>query len=371
MANKILIIDAKLPEPNRDSGSLRMHNLIEVLTNHLCRDVTMAVPTVAMQSQPKNGVPTAFTLSEHANLDDLHNYLRQHAAQFDVIIVSRVTMAACLNIVRRHAPRSVLIFDTVDLHYLREYRGARLSGNRLQVQHALQTKSRELAAIRVADCTFVVSSVEKRVVENDCPGADVQVVSNIHHVSDTPSEPGDRTNALFVGSFFHGPNVDAAEYIVSDLAPRLQRTQPCLQIVIIGENPPKMLKASAPENVAVLGHVEDITPFLRHSRLSIAPLRFGAGVKGKVLQSMAEGLPVVATTIANEGIAATHNREIMIADTADETAAAIAAVTADDDLWQRLSDGGRALVRDRFSFAAATRTLDRILNSCIAGDTVS
>jgi glycosyltransferase involved in cell wall biosynthesis len=220
-----------------------------------------------------------------------------------------------------------------------------------------------LAATRAAHCTLVVSSIEQEMLERDCPGANIQLLSNIHSVRDCPIPFAARSGILFMGSFPHHPNQDAMAYYLDEIAPRLHESLPDLELWIAGRNPPDWLKSRATGKNHVLGYVPDIDSLLCRARVAIAPLRYGAGVKGKVLESMSVGLPVVGTSIAAEGLGAVNEREMLIADSPEEFANAVIRLHQDPYLWEQLSENGQRLVSESFSFAAARRNLDRILAS--------
>ena len=113
--------------------------------------------------------------------------------------------------------------------------------------------------------------------------------------------------------------------------------------------------------VQIHGRVADLDPWMAGCRIALAPLRYGAGVKGKVNMAMSHGLPVVATTLAAEGMQLVDGRDVLLADDADTFAAAVLRLHEDEALWLRLSDGGLANVREHFSFDAAREALRRVL----------
>jgi glycosyltransferase involved in cell wall biosynthesis len=130
---------------------------------------------------------------------------------------------------------------------------------------------------------------------------------------------------------------------------------------IVGSKATQDVLDLAADDVIVHGFVEDIAPFMDECRLSIAPLRVGAGVKGKVNMAMSYGLPVVATSVAVEGMHVRAGEDVLVADTPAELAAAILRVYADETLWNMLSANGLDNVRAHFSFEAAREALQAIL----------
>ena len=148
---------------------------------------------------------------------------------------------------------------------------------------------------------------------------------------------------MFVGGFQHPPNVDAVEYFLDEILPLIVCRLPDIQVHIVGSNMPATLRARAIRNVHVHGFVRDLDQLYSRVRLTIAPLRYGAGVKGKVNQSMAHGVPVVATTPATEGMHLVHETDVLVADTASDFADSVVRLHENEELWRRIASGGLEL----------------------------
>jgi glycosyltransferase involved in cell wall biosynthesis len=213
----------------------------------------------------------------------------------------------------------------------------------------------------MADTTLAVSEAEKALLAEEVPGADVRVLSNIHQVTPTATPFEYRQDILFIGGFNHPPNTDAVIYFCRDMFPRIAEALPGVRFYVIGSDPPPEVSSLASKGVRILGYVRDVGPYWRECRLSVAPLRFGAGVKGKINESLAHGVPVVATSIAAEGMFLENGRSALIADGPDAFAEAVVRLYDDKSLWYRLSQGGIAVIEDRFSFAAARAAVTDLL----------
>src|SRR5690606_30320028 len=224
-------------------------------------------------------------------------WLAEHGARFDVVMVCRHYVASeFLPLLRRHAPQARLVFDTIDLHYLREARTADVTGDSTLANAAARTRRQELAVIAAADTTLVVSAVEREVLAADAPGARVEVLSNLHSVAGPGLPFEQRRDLVFVGGFRHPPNVDAVRWFVSEVLPRVHERLPDVRFHCIGADMPAEIEAlGALPGVEMHGYVPDITPYLEGCRLALAPLRYGAGGKGKVNLSLAHGQPAGAT----------------------------------------------------------------------------
>jgi glycosyltransferase involved in cell wall biosynthesis len=290
-------------------------------------------------------------------------FYRARGREFDLVMVSRHYVAAHhLGLVRAYAPQARLAFDTVDLHYLRERRAAELDPRAELKRQADATCAQELKLIRECDVTLVVSRVERELLAHDAPGARVEILSNVHAIRGCRAGYDARHDLLFVGGFQHPPNIDAMLWFCGEVLPLVRKDLPDVKLHIVGSKVTPAIQALASDAVVVHGFVEDIEPLLDGCRISVAPLRYGAGVKGKVNSAMSHGLPVVATPMAVEGIDARDGEEVLVGGDAAAFAAQVVRLYRDPELWARLSRNGLDNVRRQFSFDTARETLQRLLS---------
>jgi hypothetical protein len=207
----------------------------------------------------------------------------------------------------------------------------------------------------------VVSPLERAVLASERPFLNVEIVSNVHTLRGRRAGFDARQDILFVGGFQHPPNVDGIRWFVSEVWPLVRRELPEARLHIAGSNTPVEVTSLASDSVIVHGWVPDLDPLLDRARVSVAPLRVGAGVKGKINQAMSYGLPVVATSIAVEGMNLEQERQVLIADAPDAFARALTRLYLDGELWARLSDGGLENVRTCFSDTVAEAALRRVI----------
>lgn len=361
---RVLVVDAMTPQPDRDSGSLRLVNLIRLL-----RERGDAVTFFAANGRPGGAYADALEALGvqvwcQPWLASVPDWFRAHGAGLDAVIACRHYVAeSLLPLARRYAPRARFVFDTVDLHYLREDRGAALSGDPAQARAAAATRRRELDLVARADLTWVVSEVERDLLARDAPQARVEVLSNVHRLAEGGRPFAERGDLVFVGGFRHPPNVDAALWLGGEIFPRIRRRLPEVRLHLIGAEPSAEVAALAQvPGLLVHGFVPDIAPYMDGCRLALAPLRYGAGVKGKINLSMAHGQPVVATGCAVEGMHLQDGRDVRVADSAEAFADATVALYTDAAAWSRLSEAGRTNVARHFSFDAARAALARSLD---------
>jgi glycosyltransferase involved in cell wall biosynthesis len=291
------------------------------------------------------------------------SWMRDHGTTLDAIMLCRLPVAdQYLALARRLAPRARIVFDTVDLHYIREERAATLTLNSSLARQAARSRRRELAIVQRADVTLVVSREEREILANEVPRSRVELVSNIHDVAGRSAPFESRSGLLFVGGFGHPPNEDAVRWFSTHVLPKVRERDPSIIFHVVGDIDDTTRRAIERQGMAVHGRVEDLKPMLAGTRISVAPLRFGAGVKGKVNQAMSHGLPVVLTTLAAEGMYLEDGVDALIQDEAGAMATAIDRAYHDEALWLRLSDAALDSVRRHFSVDRAREALRRALD---------
>jgi len=360
---RMLVVDWFMVTPDQDSGSLRMFTMLEELAA-IGVKVVFAIRRDEEKRRPYRrllqqiGVEVLYA----PQAPDAESYLQQHGRGFDFVLLSRLAVAEQLcESVRAHAPQAKLIFDTVDLHFLRERRMAELEGNAAQIAAVETRKQTEVGLMRASDVTLVVSQYEQALLKREFPDIRIEVLSNIHDVYGSAADFSRREGALFIGGFDHLPNIDAVIYYVEEILPKVRKELGSFKTWIIGSNPTPEVLALASEEVIVEGFVQDLAPHFARARMSVAPLRYGAGVKGKVNMSMAYGLPVVVSPIAAEGMALTHGFDALIGDGPEAFARCMVQLHRDEALWNTLSGNGLLNVETHFSRDAARRQLQKIL----------
>ena len=364
--SNILIVEACMITPDQDSGSVRMVNLMRILLDE-GHHVTFVADNLDGDA-PYTAALTAMGVEVLWGrfAGSVRNVLRQRGASLDTIVFCRYYIATqYVNSVRALAPRARIVFDTVDLHFLREEREAALMGDAAMHRSAASTRSKEIAVIEKSDITLVVSTVEKALLAKQVPHARVEIISNITPPMidwvDAPGgpstanvEPFDRREGiLFIGGFRHPPNVDAMKWYVVEVLPLLRNLLPGITTTVVGSHMPEGVTTLAQDGLLIRGFVANTQPMLRSARVSIAPLRYGSGVKGKISEAMNHGIPVVATSTAVEAMQLVDGQDVLVADSAAEFAAAIVRLYGDAALWAQLSTAGRINVQKHFSPQAA------------------
>lgn len=358
----VLIVEPHVPTPDRDSGSRRMAAIVEQLVDLGCAVYYACGERIGLE--PYRSALEAAGVTVLVSWEDQVRFLEEAGSHLQMVMLCRPPIAwGYLDLVYRHAPQATLVYDTVDLHGLRMARQAVLEGDHHLTEQARLMWIKERAAMEAADVTLVVSETEQLQLRELAPELDVRVVSNIHAPVVTAPGLEGRSDVTFIGGYLHPPNVDAALWAVNEIMPRVRQQLPGVRLRLVGSFMPDEFGALDGPDVDVRGWVADLGPCYRETRVVIAPLRFGAGVKGKVGEAIEHGVPVVGTSVAFEAMGMRAGEEMLLADDADGLAAATVRLLTDDDLWMRMSTSAQHLLHERFSPATARGVLEQILNA--------
>lgn len=359
---RVLVVDTWIPTPDRDSGSHRMFHLM--CAAHRAGFAVTFVPHAFrkgdgpyFEALRREGIE----VPDRRRVVSPRHELRRRGTRYDLVILSRADIASrYFNAARRRAPRACIVYDTVDLHFVRERREAEVRNDVKGIAESERRRRQELGLAARADYVFAVSNSERDVLVQCCPSARVLVVSNIHQTHETTTPFPRRTDLVFLGGFLHTPNVDAVRYFAAEVWPRVQSSLPDARFVVIGSDPPESIRELAGGRIVVTGYVPDLTPLLEKARVSVAPLRYGAGVKGKINTAMSHGVPVVTTSLGAEGMQLSDGEDVLLADEPTAMADAIVRLWNDEALWKKLVKGGYASIERCFSHGAAEQVMREI-----------
>jgi glycosyltransferase involved in cell wall biosynthesis len=288
---------------------------------------------------------------------------------FDLAIISRPTVAdRTLGMIRRLSPRTRIIFDTVDIVFRRLDREYELTGDRQLEAQSMKYRKLESQLARSCDQVWVVTPADQAALQSLAPTARFEIIPTIHPLNDRGRPFAERNGLVFIGNFLHRPNGDAVRYFVDEILPALRRLLPGVSLSVIGGNVPPEVSKLESADVRILGFVENVEPLFHSARVFVAPLRFGAGMKGKIGQALSFGLPVVTTSIGAEGMGFTDGDQVMIADSPSKFAEAVTQVYSDCDTWQRLADSGYLHIEKNFSPSAVEERLFAAIRNAIEND---
>jgi glycosyltransferase involved in cell wall biosynthesis len=268
----------------------------------------------------------------------------------DVVHVRQLPMAAYASDLGP-TPRLLELIDAETLASARDRAGTLRARIRGRVARAIERR-----AVRPFPIVTVVADPDAAALRHLVPGTRVEVIPN--GVDAGRFQPRTelmpiRGSVVFVGAMSFPPNVAAVSWFVAEVLPHLRAVRPDVTVTIVGRDPdPTVVALAADPTVTVTGSVDDVRPFLARAAVVVAPMVSGSGIKNKILEAMAMQRPVVATSLAAEGVAATPGRDLLVADGAPAFAAAVESLLADPGLAASIAAAGRALVETRYTWEA-------------------
>ena len=347
----ILIIDHYAPTFDKDSGSVRMLNMLQILQK---MDYKVSFWPDDLTYDPRY-TKTLQNLGIEIYYGELsfEDFIREHGNNLDAVLMSRpATAKKYLQLVKKYS-NAQTIFDTVDLHFVREQRRMEL-----EVQ---DWKNLEFFLAEEADSTLVVSPTEKEILAAENFADNVSVVSNIHSLEPCINSFEDRHGLMFIGGFAHPPNEEGIVWFIEYILPLIRKKIPDIHLTIVGSDATERLRAMESPTITVTGYVEDVSCYFSESRVFVSPLLHGAGVKGKIGQSFSYGLPVVTTSIGAEGMHLTDRHNALISDSETAFASKVIDLYTDKFLWQQISTNCRQVIREQFSVDTIRAALEKVL----------
>ncbi len=213
------------------------------------------------------------------------------------------------------------------------------------------------------DTVLAVSEADRTALRRAMgDAADIRVVPIAIDLDEVPlvARRPEARRILHVGTMHWPPNADAVRWFADAVLPIIRAARPDTAFDVVGARPPRAVRRLGQDGVNVTGYVADPTPYLEQAGVMVVPLRAAGGIRVKILHALAQGIPVVSTTIGCEGLAVEHEREVLIADAPEDFARAVLRVLAEPDLVERLCRNGRALIESTYDLRIACRPLDAL-----------
>ncbi len=413
--HRVLFLEDIVPEPDREAGSIRLYAMLQILTE-LGMSVTfepLAVPgrtpryLLSLFADGINAVApgtlrdmalSAITLRTFSESSSYYSSI--NLCPYDLIIIGRRDVFTHhIGDVKVLCPTTPIIFDTVDVHFIRELRSFNVTYNTavehksrrdknyvMKKKEALarieEDKAMEVGYVQLSNVTLVVSTEEQRILKEMLGNTtDVRVISNIYTVgTDSENRVGNtsqsinrRSGAVFVGNMCHSPNVDAVDFIVRHILGN-SRNLSMAQLPVdfkmhfvwsrSHKCPHEILRKAERHPLVVIHRDisdEELFELHRQVRVVLAPLRFGAGVKGKVNYALLHGVPVIGTKVATEGMNLVHELNCLLAETGDEFVKAINRITTDDILFDKIAMEGKNIMRTLFGRDVAQMKIKQVI----------
>jgi glycosyltransferase involved in cell wall biosynthesis len=348
-----LIIDNCWPQPDRDSGSVDTINMVDSLLEIGFRvifaaDLEFGATASSLEALLRRRVHCL----QPPQAPSIMDFLEQEGVRIDLCILSRIFGGGrFFEAVQRSRGMPRIVFNPVDLHFLRQEREARLRGDAEGVTLAETTRKREEQLVRETDATIVVSAAERSLLADSVPDAYVVQLPLAREIRPPKTPFEARSGIGFIAGFSHLPNVDALQFFLAQIWPLVIDNLTDCEFAIVGPDLPGGMLENVPGTVRYLGHLPEIWDWLESLRLTAAPLRYGAGAKGKVASSLAAGLPCVTTSVGAEGMELQHGVNVLIADSPRDFAAQIVRAYTDPILWSLISAGAQQHAEKKLSIA--------------------
>lgn len=378
---KLLMVTIELPYPANSGGRIKSWNMLKALTEHY--EVSVASPIkygTELIDQFKSSIPIAHLYSAtvvrersaknllrsyaqriplnvyRSRSEELRAKVSEIADQFDIILLDHYEAFQYLP----NDYRGKVILHTHNATYLMWERYA-ITGESLAMRwaariEALRVRHYERRACDRANIVFAAPND----IDNLCNlGCDRKKFRETYHLGDDSQLAlkelcfdSTKEQLFYVGTLSWEANVDGLLWFFDEVWPQLKLKRPLLEFLIAGGNPdPRLVEAASKlEGIQFLGYVDDLEPYFTSSRLFIAPLRFGAGIKVKVLNTMCRGLPIVTTSVGAEGLAVKHLQHIAIANNPEETSSNIDRLLDDSSLWELIRDESRNIVKAKYTW---------------------
>ena len=347
------------PEPNSSAAGSRMLQLIQLLQlqNYLVHFATTATETEHMVDLKKLGVVTRQITLNHTSFDDYVRDLNPSVVVFDRFMVEEQFGWR----VSEHCPNAIKILDTEDLHSLRKTRQEAFKKNEGFSEALLQTSEiakREIASIYRCDLSLIISTYEMKLLQNVFK-IDASLLSylpfKLDKISDSEFDnlPSfeERKHFMCIGNFRHEPNWNMVQYLKQSIWPLIRKQLPKAELHVYGSYPSEKVTQlhNIKEGFLVKGWVDDVHEMMQNSRICLAPIRFGAGIKGKFTDAMQNGLPSVTTSVGAEGMTHSLSWSGVIEDSTEVLAEKAVELYQDISKWQIAQSNGKELINRIYS----------------------
>ena len=358
MPNHLLIIGYVWPEPKSSAAGTRMLQLIDCFQSQEYQ-ITFASPcaksdrAIDLKGIGVNPVPIALNDSSFDNfITDLHP---------NIVLFDRFMMEEQFGWrVVEHCPHAVRILDMEDLHSLRKGRQQALEDNKPFDENYLfnDTAKREIASIYRCDLSLIISEAEMELLKHRFK-VDEELLSYLPFMlNEVSSRTGsnfpkfeERQDFITIGNFLHEPNYNAVLYLKETIWPLIRKQLPKVKMHVYGAYASQKVNQlhNEKENFFIKGFTEDVNDVMQKARVCLAPIRFGAGLKGKLIDAMQNGTPCVTTPIGSEGLFGSFEANGFVEDNPKDFADKAVQLFEEESAWKEKQKIGFQIINERFS----------------------
>ena len=305
-------------------------------------------------------------MSVNDESQNFNEFIKRNGKYLDLAVISRPNIAEYyLPLVKKFSMTKIFYLPQ-DLHFLRESRWSKISGDENMNRKSEITKKLEISLMRQCEATLFFSGEEVQIVNALDRKIKTVVIPWIQPIPNGQQQIAfnDREGLLFLGGFSHEPNIDGVFWFYKEILPVIKKTIPKIKIIILGSNMPSEILNLDSDNFKVIGFVEEekLPDYFNSAKVFLAPLRYGAGFKGKIARAMAFGLPVVTTSIGAEGIGLINRENGMITDDSEEFAKKVIELHKNRDIWDKISKNSLDYVSKNFSAENARNKIASLQN---------
>ncbi|OED42473.1 hypothetical protein AB833_06795 [Chromatiales bacterium (ex Bugula neritina AB1)] len=360
---RVLVLDAETPRRNSDAGSYAAFQEMKLMMELGCKLTFIPSNLAHMGKHTEHLQKLGVECIYYPFYQSIDQFLKLRGEEFDAVYITRYQIAANnLDSIAKYT-KAKTIFNNADLHFLRELREQLQSGDK-DFSGPLATKAEELEVINEVDVAICYTEAERAVITSHvlkeenimrCPWV-VKTNGRVQAFSQ-------RKDIAFLGGYRHQPNVEAVEYFCKNVMPVLSKRMPDVVFRVYGSSQPVEFKQFESSNVVMEGFVEDLADVYDNVRLFVSPLLSGAGLKGKIIDCMAAGLPSVISPITAEGTGLVHSQSTYIADSVDEWCSYIEELYTDEALWNKMSANSVSIAESLYSPAEGYKRMKKILEA--------
>ncbi|MGD0281181.1 MAG: glycosyltransferase [Dissulfurispiraceae bacterium] len=360
---RILVIDHYVPTYDKDAGSFFMYSLLRAFVSFGYRVVFW--PENLFRMEPYTSELQQMGIEVIYGANNFSDYMKKHGKHFDCAFITRTHIAIhFVDIVRKYI--SKVIYHSPDFEYLREKRRFKLEGG--PEDELLKIKEREFYLFNQSDAITTVSPEDAELIHKEMPDKEIRVIHHpINKITHMVNPFEERRDLLFVGSS-HPPNTDAVLFYTNDIMPLLLEKLPGVKLYVVGGNPDKKLRELDPEHIILTGFVTELLPYFEQCKIYLAPLRYGAGVKGKIIDAMSYGLPIVTTPIGAEGLGVSDGEHMLIANSKDAIVQSVLKLYSDRVLWDNVSYNSKVFIERHFSQEAFREKVKDVMDHSLANN---
>jgi len=365
----VLFIDDIVPKFDQHAGGKTTFNFLQLLLD-LGFKITFCGDNDYIKEDPYTSILQQMGIEvlygEEYRNGKVYEYFAKNRDYYDIVFINRPHIGKKYVKWFKEHTKATVVYYGHDLHFLREYREYELTKDVALLRKSQKSERDEIDIMKAADIVLSVSPEEKKIIDEKL-GQDKTIVTPIFFYKDfleNELDPSNKKGLMFVGGYGHTPNLDAAKWFLTDIFPLIQKELPDIKVTFAGSNPPEDLLSLQSDSVHITGYLseDELTSLYHNSRICIIPLRFGAGVKGKLVDAMYHGMSIVSTSIGLEGLSGIENY-LLPYDDAQSFAKEVIRLYKDDELIKSSYSKNIEYVKNTLSYASALNLFKNIFGN--------